>query len=46
MHFIKKKMALVNNLLELDREEFLKESEISENKLTSLVNEAKILLEE
>jgi len=42
--FIKNKMALVQNLLELDKEEFLRQNEITKNQLEKLVEEAKALL--
>lgn len=45
-YFIKRKMALAQNLLELDKQEFLKENGVSKDKLNSLVHEAEILLGE
>lgn len=44
--FIGNKMVLAKNLLEVDAQEFLKESSISEEKLQALIHEAEILLEE
>jgi len=42
--FFESKMALVQNLLELDKEEFLKQNEITKNELKRLIKEAKTLL--
>lgn len=43
--FLERKMALVQNLLELDQQEFLKESNLSKDKFDALKEEVKILLE-